>query len=87
MVMENENFMSCRYSKPGPVQPVVKSPYLIIIIIIILIIIIIIIFINVLSHQSDGQLQKQHNVETQVPKDNKQGTYETNRTNNRYLNH
>jgi hypothetical protein len=35
------------------------------------------VFINVLSHQPDGQLLKQHNIQTQKAKDNKQGTKET----------
>ena len=35
------------------------------------------IFINVPSQQLDGQLQKQHNIETQKTKDNKQNTQET----------
>jgi len=34
-------------------------------------------FIDVPSQQSDDQLQKQHNIETWILKDNKQGTYET----------
>jgi hypothetical protein len=35
-------------------------------------------FINVPSEQSGGHLQKQHNNQTQITKDNKQDTYETN---------
>jgi hypothetical protein len=38
-------------------------------------------FINVPSQQPDSQLQKQHNIETQITKYNKQGTYETNKAN------
>ena len=34
-------------------------------------------FINVPSQQPDGQLQQQRNIETWIPKDNKQGTYES----------
>jgi hypothetical protein len=30
----------------------------------------------------DGQLHKQHNIETQITKDNIQDTYYTNKTNN-----
>lgn len=41
------------------------------------------IFINVLSQKPDSQLQKQHNIETQITKDNKEDTHETNKANNR----
>ena len=38
------------------------------------------IFINVTSLQPDGQLQKQHNTETRIIKNNKQDMCETNKT-------
>jgi len=41
------------------------------------------IFINVPNQQSDGQLQRQNNKETQITNDNQQDTYETNKINNR----
>lgn len=39
------------------------------------------------NQQPDGQLQKQHNVQTQITRDNKQDTYaaNTNKTNRRLL--
>ena len=37
-------------------------------------------FINVPNQQPDGQLQKQHNIQTQITKDNKQDINETNTT-------
>jgi hypothetical protein len=37
------------------------------------------------SQEPDGQLQKQHNKETQITNENKQHTYETNKANNRIL--
>ena len=40
-------------------------------------------FINVPSQQTDGQLQRQYNIETQIIKDNKHDTYQT----TEYLNH
>jgi hypothetical protein len=41
--------------------------------------------INVTSQQPDGQLQRQHNMETQITQDNKQDTYQTNKTSKRIL--
>jgi hypothetical protein len=37
-------------------------------------------FINVPSQQPDGQLHKQHNIQTQITTDNKQDTNETDTT-------
>lgn len=42
-------------------------------------------FIKVPIQQSDGQLQKEHNTETQITKENKQDSCETNKTNNRTI--
>ena len=43
------------------------------------------VFIITLSQQPNGQQQKQHNIKTQITKDNKQDTYEnkTQKTNKR----
>jgi len=37
------------------------------------------------SQQPDGQLQKQHNIQTQITRDNKQDTYGANKTSRRLL--
>jgi len=42
-------------------------------------------FIDGPSQQPDGQLQQQQNIETWIKEDNKHGTYERNKINNRIL--
>ena len=43
-------------------------------------------FVNVPSQQPDGQLHKQHNVQTQITTDNKQDTNKRNKQRKEYLN-
>jgi hypothetical protein len=42
---------------------------------------------NVPNQHSDGQFRKKHNMETQITKDNKQDTCQTNKPTAEYLNH